>query len=222
VTAVIPAFAGSHEIKRDLISRVRSYKATETLTDHVPWEDLKEPSGRLRVGAYKWSNYPAELGIPDNLAYIQECLFEGMPFNQSMELPERFLSSIPVGADLSLAWSRFAVWLFEVELERYATSKPVAALYSRRIAGDEPSDDDWRGVRYTETSRPKSSEATESAARAARHAARAASERGAGWTAEVIAAVATTATAYLGSRRGGQASCSRMAFALTEILGECK
>lgn len=41
-------------------------------------------------------------------------------------------------------WSRFALWLFDVDLVRYPTSAPVAELYRRRLAGAEPGVMEWR------------------------------------------------------------------------------
>lgn len=42
---------------------------------------------------------------------------------------------------------RLMHWLLTDELGKYDSCKPVAALYARRIAGDNPTNDEWRKAR---------------------------------------------------------------------------
>ena len=99
------------------------------------------------------ARYPAELGIPLQLAYLEDRIFEGLPMDDSKEWPERFSRAIHVGADLSLVWPRFIVWLLG-NTKQHANKRgkkvidAVIALYERRIAGDEPTSDEWNDARF--------------------------------------------------------------------------
>ena len=52
-----------------------------------------------------------QFGIPQLLARLEDSIFEGLPSTHYKKWPKQFLSSIPVGADLSTVWPQFAQWL---------------------------------------------------------------------------------------------------------------
>lgn len=104
-------------------------------------------------GKYNHSIYPTVYGIPEHLARLEDSIFEGMPYDSDeyKRWPRAFTTAIKPGADLSLVWPRFAVWLLTPgdgipKTLPDAVSKACAdvkALYARRIAGDEPTGDEW-------------------------------------------------------------------------------
>ncbi|MFN2388029.1 MAG: hypothetical protein ABR575_00260 [Actinomycetota bacterium] len=81
-----------------------------------------------------------------------------MPLARAIEgWPEEFLRAIPVGADLSLVWPRFALWLLtdpEWGASRHARGRTkgvlarVVALYERWSSGDKPSRQEWISAAY--------------------------------------------------------------------------
>lgn len=101
--------------------------------------------------------YPELFGIPEVLAYLEDGIFEALPRADARAWPLRFVRAIPEGADLTLVWPRFAVWLLadaEEGLARHARTgrqrsaiEAVAALYARIIAGEQPSNDEWTAAR---------------------------------------------------------------------------
>ena len=112
-----------------------------------------------------------------------------------------FYEAVPVGADLTHVLDRWFLWLLEDELGAYETSEPVAALYRRRLAGDEPLIAEW-----------KAATAAAAAAAAATAAAYAAA------TAAAATAAGAAAAAYAVTE---QAEClTRMRSALLKIVGE--
>jgi hypothetical protein len=65
-------------------------------------------------GAVDHSNhalYETLLGIPQMVARIEDCIFEGLPDRQAREWPERFGSAIKPGADLSRVGWQFLHWI---------------------------------------------------------------------------------------------------------------
>ena len=85
------------------------------------------------------------------IAYLEDAIFESLQNGDTKNFPLRFLEAIPVGADLSMVVPKFLYWLLSDEAwglkptaddVKQAVSA-VSECYRRRIAGDEPSEEDW-------------------------------------------------------------------------------
>lgn len=94
------------------------------------------------------------MGIPPQLTYLENHIFENLPHEQSQSWPERFAGAIELGADFTMVWPLYAVWLLtDPEWgvsrlvaeggEAYKAVAAVASLYERRIAGGKPTDKEW-------------------------------------------------------------------------------
>ena len=107
-------------------------------------------------GTGNHSVYEKELGIPKELAYIEDALFEEMSVKDSKTWPERFLKAINPGADLSKVVTQWVIWEFEdkkVGLSQIKEVKDdkevmgwceeVVALYKRDLNGDKPTEDEY-------------------------------------------------------------------------------
>ena len=57
------------------------------------------------------SLYESLLGVPQELAYLEDALFERLPVGDAKGWPKRFGEAIPVGVDLSDVARLFKVWL---------------------------------------------------------------------------------------------------------------
>src|SRR5271165_4723836 len=179
------AYHGKQEVKELYLSRVRAHRAADQLRQGFGYWD-KDDEGEFRgcaVGCTLHSNdhsaYETELGIPRTLARLEDGIFEGLPMDRAQSWPEEFLSVIQVGADLSLVWPHFAIWLMSDEMwgvRQYSKSyqlgwseNGVVDLYNRKIIGDTPHRGEWKAAASSvyEVSASAyavdSSEATESA-----------------------------------------------------------
>ncbi len=106
---------------------------------------LEDPDGGHK-------RYESELGIPGQLAHLEDTIFESLPDELAQAWPERFMGAIGVGADLEEVWPRFAVWLMVDERwgvfgatddeEVRAICRRVADGYTRTRDGDPPSDEE--------------------------------------------------------------------------------
>jgi hypothetical protein len=105
------AFHGSQDIKDKYIVRVRSHRAADELVQGTGWENGKGCAVGCTLESYEHDRYPIELGIPLHLAYLEDRLFELQTPEDAQRWPERFLSAIRPGADLSKVWSQWAVWM---------------------------------------------------------------------------------------------------------------
>jgi len=169
------AFHNNQSIKEEYLSRVRAHAAADEIIKGQYWDNGRGCAVGCTIHSGRHQDYEDLLGIPAQLAYLEDGLFENLPLEQAKLWPELFLDSINVGADLSLVFSKFAVRILgdsergciihaktpEVE----AAIKSVISLYERKIEGEKVSTEEWELARRT---------AYATAYAAAAHAARAA------------------------------------------------
>ena len=148
------AFHGNSEIKAKYLARVRAHRAADELIRGEGWDGHRGCAIGCTLDGYDHSRYPIELGIPEQLAHLEDWLFEHLPVADAMAWPERVLTAIHVGADLSRVWPEFAIWMLtdpEHGVSQYAVDggtrasiAGVADLYRRT---DDVSQDEWAAAR---------------------------------------------------------------------------
>ena len=105
------AFLGKASVKREYLSRVRKHRKADELIHGTYWEHGKGCAVGCTVHSGNHGDYETQLGIPRILARLEDGIFESLSNGKAQEWPERFLSAIKPGADLSLVWPKFAVWM---------------------------------------------------------------------------------------------------------------
>ncbi len=103
------------------------------------------------------SVYEEALGIPRIIAKLEDRLFERLEKEDALKFPLQFIKAVPVGADLSMVWPKFALWLLvdkKVGVIKFAkkdqTKKSiqnVADLYQRKINGEKIDVNQWLEVK---------------------------------------------------------------------------
>jgi hypothetical protein len=155
----VQAFYNKPELKSQAIAEMQAHIAADQLVKGQYWEDGKGcfigcAVGEKGVG--HWHDTFEELyNIDKRLAKLFDALFEGLPNERSMRWPIEVYTAIQVGADVSKVADEFRYWLLTGEDSPLAFSfkedawgvwdaiKGVAALYSERLAGKEPSNAAW-------------------------------------------------------------------------------
>ena len=117
------AFHNSEEIKKRYLSRVAAHRKADELVRGIGWENGKGCAVGCTLEDYDHSKYESELGIPEWLARVEDCLFEGMSESKSHTWPEKFLSAIPVGADLGPIKSKFICILLQHSIQSMKAAK---------------------------------------------------------------------------------------------------
>jgi len=131
----------------------------------------------------------AALGLPVQLAQLEDAIFEGLPHAASLDWPVRFAEAIPERADLSGVWPKFAAWMLrDICLPALGKDDEVQAIAIRRVAAGV--DTGW-----TQDDRAAAGDAARAAARAAAWAAARAAARAAAWAAARDAAWAAARAA---------------------------
>src|SRR5581483_10253294 len=153
-TEKLIAFHGEPGIKEHYLARVLLHRQADELIQGTGWENGKGCAVGCTLEEYNHRRYPDELGIPLELAYLEDSIFEGLPRKDAMLWPERFLDAPKVGADLSDVWPQFAVWLLvdpkhgviRFALDEWSRNAitAVANLWRDRVPLGDPR---WRAAR---------------------------------------------------------------------------
>ena len=105
------AYHGDPKIKRKYLARVRAHRKADELVKGRYWESGKGCAVGCTVHSSSHAAYETELGIPRELARLEDQIFERLDNGASKAWPEAFLQAPRVGADLSMVWPSFALWL---------------------------------------------------------------------------------------------------------------
>jgi hypothetical protein len=117
------AFHNDPKIKEKYLQRVAAHRKADELIHGVGWARGKGCAIGCTLEAYEHVRYETELGIPQMLARLEDCIFEGLPKDQAQYWPERFLSAITVGSDLSLIGWQFLYWVVDKSLRDHGTDE---------------------------------------------------------------------------------------------------
>jgi hypothetical protein len=105
------AYLNDPRIRAKYLRRVRAHgKADAILQNHGYWKDGKGCAVGCTLHSGNHYEYETKLGIPVELAYLEDHFFEQLPVKVAREWPNRFLSAIKVGADLSRVYDFWSAW----------------------------------------------------------------------------------------------------------------
>jgi len=151
----LKAFNGDIKIKEKYLSRVKEHARLDNIIKGQYWENGKGCAVGCTIQSKDHLAYEIELGIPIILARLEDVIFERMSNAKAKTFPVKFLSAIKTGADLSLVWPRFVVWLLDDPIDgvgKYITdAKPafnkLVDGYKLMIAGEKISREEWLSIR---------------------------------------------------------------------------
>jgi hypothetical protein len=155
------AFYNKQDIKNKYIHRVEQHYKADEIIQGFYWQAGKGCAVGCTMemdnsGESVHEAMQRELGIPLELCYLEDKIFEGLTNGKAKEFPLRFLRAIKVGADLSKVTTKFKIWLLidehngviqwaNVETKRIIGQ--VVELQNRRLNGDEPQETEWSAAR---------------------------------------------------------------------------
>ena len=108
------AYHSDPKIKAKYLKRVRAHaKADQLLQGYGYWTDGKGCAVGCTIHGSDHSRYPIELGIPAEIAYLEDSCFEAMSSALARKWPARFLSAIKPGADLARVYDLWCAWMLD-------------------------------------------------------------------------------------------------------------
>jgi hypothetical protein len=105
------SFHSDPSIKSRYLARVAGHADADEIVKGRYWENGKGCAVGCTIHGEAHESFERELGIPCMLAWLEDVIFEGLPNRLAKTWPERFLSSIAPGRDLSPVGWRFLHWL---------------------------------------------------------------------------------------------------------------
>jgi hypothetical protein len=204
------SFFSSHALKEAVRGRVARHQRLDQIVQGTYTRTAPDGDGRVIAGCFigcslhsgNHDEFPRLLGLPEWYGRIGERIFEGLPRGEHLTFPLEVYEATPVGVDLDPVRDRFLVWCLTETLPHAGKSRPavehVIELMRRRLAGNEPSSEEWATARDAEAA----SWAADAAAESARAAGAAtwAAARAATWAAAESAWVAEAAVAAEAAR----------------------
>lgn len=150
----IAAFNGSEKVKKKYLDRVRGHRLADEIVKGVYWENGKGCAVGCTLHSNNHWSYEEELGIPNQLAYLQDEMFESLANDEAKFFPEQFLEAIAVGADLYPALWKFLLFtlndgtngLTRVNDDKVSIRKTVE-MYQRAIEGEDIPLDEFISLR---------------------------------------------------------------------------
>lgn len=149
MTKKLIAFHNDPKIKAKYVARVKAHAEADEIIKGIYWQDGKGCAVGCTIEGDDHSKYEKELGIPEILARLEDGLFEEMSNKDAMKFPLRFIEAVPVGADLSMVFTKLVIWEWEdkkhglknlkdikSDKELYDCCESVVNLYKRVLDGE--------------------------------------------------------------------------------------
>ena len=96
------AYHGDTKLKTWCVAEMKSHRKSETLRQgYGYWKDGAGCGVGCLIKGSDHALYETKFGIPEMLARLEDTIFEGLPVAKAQKWPERFLSAIQAGQDLS-------------------------------------------------------------------------------------------------------------------------
>jgi hypothetical protein len=105
------SFHSDPSIKLNYLARVAGHADADEIVKGRYWENGKGCAVGCTIHGEAHESFERELGIPQMLAWLEDVIFEGLPNRLAKTWPERFLSSVAPGRELSPVGWQFLHWL---------------------------------------------------------------------------------------------------------------
>jgi hypothetical protein len=118
------AYHNDPKIKTDILAQLARHRVADEIVKGRYWEDGKGCAVGCTLHSGNHAEYETRFGIPQMLARLEDCIFEGLPVEDARQWPERFMGAIQPGADLSRVGWQFLHWLLTDETVNPGISHP--------------------------------------------------------------------------------------------------
>jgi hypothetical protein len=142
------AFFNDSSLKCKILDRLWLHYHRNEFVQNQYWKPERNTGCAIGCTTHteEHSSYPKLLGIPIELAYLEDAIYEGLPLEDARDFAIAFIERIPVGADLSQVWRKFVCRLFldwDFGISQYlfpertiATLNSISRLLPRKLVFD--------------------------------------------------------------------------------------
>src|ERR1700730_6022858 len=157
------AYPGGQEAKNAILSQLALHRSADELIKGKYWEDGKGCAIGCTLHSGDHAEYEPRFGIPQMLAQLEDCIFEGLPNGAAKKWPERFMSAFVPGREYALVGWQFLHWILTDHTVNPGIDDPLVRDAVRQCANV---------IAPLANGLPIDKSAAETAERAARRAAR--------------------------------------------------
>lgn len=137
--------------KADLLAKLKWHREQDHIAQELYWDGTRGCAVGCAAGTNRNPHVvlAERYGVPEVVWRVVDAIHEHLADGQYQHWPERFVNALPEGADLSLAWPRFASrllrapWLIAAAGDSAPVVEVVAVLYDRVIADESVSEIEW-------------------------------------------------------------------------------
>jgi hypothetical protein len=105
------AFTGTTISKPEIIAQLEAHADADEIVKGQYWQDGRGCAVGCTIHSGDHAEYEPRFGIPQMIARLEDCIFEGLPDIAAKEWPLRFMWAVRPGSDLSLVGWQFLHWL---------------------------------------------------------------------------------------------------------------
>jgi hypothetical protein len=129
------AYHNDPKIKANLLAQLAAHRAAdEIVRGHGYWTEGRGCAVGCTVHSGNHAEYEPRYGIPQIIAWLEDCIFEGLPIELAKEWPQRFSKAIVPGADLSLVGWKFLHWILTDKAVNPGIDHPIVRDAVRQCA----------------------------------------------------------------------------------------
>ena len=101
------AFQNTTVTKPQIIKKLKAHAKADDFIKGTYWENGKGCAVGCTIESGNHIEYETRFGIPQMLARLEDCIFEGLSNGKAKAWPLRFMQAIKPGADLSTVGGEF-------------------------------------------------------------------------------------------------------------------
>jgi len=208
------SFLGDKKIKDTYVKRLKAHAKADEFINGTYWENGKGCAVGCTIHSNNHNAYETELGIPEWLARLEDCIFEGLDNGNAKKFAVNFLASIPVGVNLEPVRWKFCAFILKENIERVLAITLDEKLKQKIVESIHGClklhENSIRTGKWDESAAASAAWSAESAANAAWSAAwsAASAARSAAWSAESAASAAASAAWSAESAESAAASAA--------------
>ena len=128
------AFTGTSVTKLAILKQLRAHAKSDEIVKGQYWKAGKGCAVGCTIHGSNHALYESHFGVPQMLARLEDCIFEGLPNAEAKKWPVRFMSAIQPGADLSRVGWQFLHWLLTDEKVNPGINHPLVCGAIRQCA----------------------------------------------------------------------------------------
>jgi hypothetical protein len=128
------AFVNTTVTKPAILKQLEAHAEADQFVKGTYWDHGKGCAVGCTIHSGNHVEYEKRFGIPQMLAHLEDCIFEGLPNGCAKKWPVQFMSAVQPGADLSRVGWQFLHWLLTDDQVNPGINHPLVSDAIKKCA----------------------------------------------------------------------------------------